>query len=112
MCFNRNSLVAAAETTNKLSLRMKAALFIDARTGPAGPAMAGPFSAEVETKFPLVWSHSQTEFRQSTYVSAHACIRLTFSMAKLPDLPGEPQQPVLFPFLTPILKLKCNESAS
>ena len=27
MCFNWNALVAAAETTNKLSLRMKTALF-------------------------------------------------------------------------------------
>ena len=29
MCFNWNALVAAAETTNKLSIRMKTALFTD-----------------------------------------------------------------------------------
>ena len=32
------------------------ARIIGAGTGPAGPTMAGPFSAEVETTF--VWSHS------------------------------------------------------
>ena len=31
MCFNWNALVAAAETTNKFSLWMKAALFTDLR---------------------------------------------------------------------------------
>ena len=31
VCFNWNALVAAAETTNKLSLRMKTELFTDLR---------------------------------------------------------------------------------
>ena len=31
VCFNSNALVAAAETTNKLSLRMKMALFTNLR---------------------------------------------------------------------------------
>ena len=31
MCFNWNALVAAAETKNKLSLRMKTALFTNLR---------------------------------------------------------------------------------
>ena len=59
----------------------------------------------------FVWSRSQTEFLQKnlvlvrTYIfsggvghNIDRCIRLTFSMAKLPDLPGEPHQPVLFSF--------------
>ena len=49
---------------------------IGARTSLAGPAMGGPFSAEVRHSLcsTFVWSHSQTEFlygMQGTYVSVH-----------------------------------------
>ena len=74
---------------------------IGAGTGPAGPAMAGPFSAEVETKVcvrllcGLVPRLNYCSKFPAEYVRKCARVRLTFSMAKLPDLPGE-----------------CNESAS
>ena len=74
---------------------------IGAGTGPAGPAMAGPFSAEVETKVcvrllcGLVPRQNYCSKFPAEHVLKCARVRLTFSMAKLPDLPGE-----------------CNESAS
>ena len=60
-----------------------------------GPAMAGPFSAEVETKVcvrllcGLVPRLNYCSKFPAEYVRKCARVRLTFSMAKLPDLPGE-----------------------
>ena len=68
-------------------------------SGPAGPAMAGPFLADEYVFDFCVISFLLkccSKIRQGTYViTTHN----TFSMTKLPaDLPGEPHQPLLFPF--------------
>ena len=86
---------------NNFVLFCNVSISIGAGTGPAGPAMAGPFSAEVETKVcvrllcGLVPGLNYCSKFPEEYIRKCTCVRLTFSMAKLPDLPGE-----------------CNESAS
>ena len=62
---------------------------IGAGTGPAGPAMAVPFSAEVETKVCVRLLLNYCSKFPAEYVRKCVRIRLTFSMAKLPGLPGE-----------------------
>ena len=62
-----------------------------------GTCPAGPFSAEVEHST-FVRSHSPTELLYSKIWQGTHVSGLTFSMAKLPDQPGEPQQPESFPF--------------
>ena len=64
-------------------------LSIGAGTGPAGPAMAVPFSAEVETKVCVRLLLNYCSKFPAEYVRKCVRIRLTFSMAKLPGLPGE-----------------------
>ena len=69
-----------------------ACLDIGTGTGPAGPS-----SAEVKHST-FVQSRSQTELLYSKIWQGTHISGLTFSMDKLPDLPGEPHQPVSFPF--------------
>ena len=67
---------------------------IGAGTGPAGPAMAGPFSGEGESYLCvrllcglLPRLNCCSKIRQGTYVCKCACIIIyMFSMAKLPGL--------------------------
>ena len=46
----------------------------------------------------FVWSRSQTKLLLAAHICNCAGITLSFSTAKVPYLPGEPHQPVSFPF--------------
>ena len=74
---------------------------IGARTDPPGPAMA---HSQLKLRHNFAFNVCVILFPDWTAVvksgRLHKCarIRLTFSMAKLPYLPGEPHQPVSFTF--------------